>query len=238
MTTADRTPARVRSSSRPQLVRASYRLVAFLALTALCSVCGAAPRMFDVPLHKVTPVLLAEAVNHYVEAGEAEAVRELRDLAWTNTSNFDFDGWYERGIRIGWLCRILFEPIGANVLRPPGFGGLTGIPEQTMSANDWPLLPIAHAGSSYFVLDNSYLLGGSPESGQAYLQYSQQNGVFRKQRVAVPSREQAIKDALALRSSKEWRSLKWEDSGQGWSYSRDEASAWQFIRDQAISIGE
>ena len=107
-----------------------------------------------------------------------------------------------------------------------------------MFAGNWPLLPVAHAGISYFVLDQSYLLGGLPETGQAYIQYSQQNGVFRKRRVIVPSRAQAIKDALALRSSKEWRALKWKSSGQGWSYSLNEVVAWRVIRDQAISIDE
>lgn len=215
------------------------RLVASLALTLLCSVCSAAPRLFDVPLDAVTPVLLAEAVNHYVEAGEADAVKELRELAWTNASDFGyfFDG-YERGIKIGWLCRILFEPADTVALRPPRFGALAGIPEMTMSDRDWPLHPIAHAGISYFVLDHSYLVGGLPETGRAYIQYSQQHGIFRKQRVAVPSRTQAIKDALALRSSKEWRTLKWKANRQGWSYSLNEVTAWQFVRDQAISVDE
>lgn len=239
MTIAIHTRARGRNSSQPSSVQVQYRLVAFLALTVLSSVCGAAPRLFDVRLDQVTPALLAEAVNHYVEAGETEAVKELRDLTWTNTSNFGyfFDG-YERGIKIGWLCRILFESADATVLRPPMFGALTGIPEMTMSVSDWPLQPVAHAGLSYFVLDHSYLGGGFPETAQAYIQYSQKNGVFRKQRIAVPSKSQAIKDALTLRSSKEWRALRWQASGQGWSYSLNEMAAWQFIRDQAISIDE
>jgi hypothetical protein len=54
----------------------------------------------------------------------------------------------------------------------------------------------------------------------------------------VPTREQAIKDALALRASTEWQSLRWKDSGEGWSYTLSETGAWHAVLDQAIAIEE
>jgi hypothetical protein len=52
----------------------------------------------------------------------------------------------------------------------------------------------------------------------------------------VPTRAQALQDAAALPKSKAWRDIKWEDSGEDWSYGYDEGDAWKFIQEQAESI--
>lgn len=217
-----------------------YRIATALGLALLHSISVAAPRLFDLPLAAVTPALLAEAANHYVALGETEAMKELGELARSSSppvSGF-FDG-DDRDIQICWLCRILFEPTGgAPALRPPGFGGLPVIPARSIRTDRWPLIPLARSGSSHFVLDHAYLIAGLPESASQYLDYSRRHGTFRQQPLPVPTREQAIRDALALRASTQWQSLRWKDSGKGWSYTLSEASAWHAVLDQAIAIGE
>jgi hypothetical protein len=42
--------------------------------------------------------------------------------------------------------------------------------------------------------------------------------------------------AVSGRKSKAWTDIKWEDSGDGWSYTMDEGQAWKFIQKQAESI--
>lgn len=215
-----------------------YRIVAALSLVLLHSMSVAAPRLFDVPLASVTPALLAEAANHYVALGETEAMKELGGLARSSSplARGFFDG---NDIRIGWLCRILFEQgRGSPSSRPPGFGGLTDFPERNMRPDHWPLFPLARSGTSHFVLGHSYLIGGLPEFASQYLDYSRQHGTFRQRPLPVPTREQAIKDALALRASTEWQSLRWKDSGEGWSYTLSETGAWHAVLDQAIAIEE
>lgn len=84
-------------------------------------------------------------------------------------------------------------------------------------------------------MSEGYLLAGVPEDPRAYIDYCRTNGVFRKTKVTVPTKTQALKDAAALRKSKAWTDIKWTDSGQNWSYTMDEGWAWEFIQKQADS---
>lgn len=184
--------------------------------------CGATPRLFQ--QQDFTAASLAEAVNHFVDLGEVTAVQELRALALSK----EFPD-HRTNVRIGWVCRILFDPKRTEPLRPPLFGVLS-LPYRTMPLKNWPRYPVALYGSTYFVLSEGYRGGGVPEDPKDYLLYCQTNGVFRKSKVLVPSSEQALKDAAALRKSKAWAVIKWKDSGY------DEESAWEFIQKQAESI--
>jgi hypothetical protein len=62
---------------------------------------------------------LAEAANHYVALGEEAATKELESLTsdWTE----DRKGGFSTNERIGWICRILFQPKGKEPLRAPAF---------------------------------------------------------------------------------------------------------------------
>lgn len=176
---------------------------------------------------------LAEAVNHYVALGEKEGLKELKSasLDW-NTNRLDR---FSRNERIGWVCRILFEPRGKEPLRGPAYGGLS-LPRNTMSLSRWPLYPVAHSGSTYFVLAEGYRLAGFPEDPKDYLDYCQINGKFRTEQIPMPTRPQALKDLEQLRQSEAWKIIKWKDSGQGFSYSMSEQEVWDFMKSQTEKL--
>jgi len=195
----------------------------------------ATPQLF---LQKTfTAASFAEAANHFVNLGEGAAVRQLRGLALDQRKDLtEHDGWSVNE-RIGWMCRVLFEEKTNTFIRPPGFGELS-LPWNTMPLTSWPLYPVALSGSTYFVLSEGYSLNGIAEDPKDYIQYCRTNGVFRKTILVVPTREIAMKDVAALRQSKAWTSIKWNDSGENgnWSYHMSEDWAWAFIQQQAESI--
>ena len=178
---------------------------------------------------------LAAAVNYFIALGEESAVRELSAIA----PDHDFKRYLNKGFnlpeRVGWVCRILFQPKGNQPLRAPGYGGLE-LPDLTMPLACWPLYPVAASGSSFFVLSEGYSLFGVPEHPERYLAYCRVEGVFRKQPIPVPTRAQAQKDLLALRQSPEWKAIQWEDCGPGTYYTMSEEWTWRFIQTQADGI--
>src|SRR5258708_26076264 len=63
-----------------------------------------------------TCATLADAVNHFVGIGEDASVKELQELALVEATEAEQNrGFNTRGFsvneRIGWVCRILFEPM-------------------------------------------------------------------------------------------------------------------------------
>lgn len=198
-----------------------------VVLWTLQAACGAVPRLFQEK--EFTSGSFAEAVNHFIAMGEDAAIKELQVLAAGEDTNT------KRGFslneRVGWMCRVLFEPKAAN-LRPPSFGALD-LPYHSMPSESWPLYPVALSGSTYFVFSEGYSCGGLPEVSRAYIAYCRQAGVFRKKPIHVPSIILARLDADALRCSAAWKAIKWKDSGENWSYTMDELRAWEFIQKQA-----
>ncbi len=194
--------------------------------------CAETPKLFLA--RPFTCADLGEATNHFVALGEEAAIKELEGL----TSDWEKDhkpGRFSRNERVGWVCRILFQPKGEEPLRPPGFGGLS-LPWESMPLKAWPLYPVAACGKSYFVLSEGYRLRGLAEDPRAYLKYCRAHGKFRTERVPVPTRAQALNDLEGLRESDAWKAIKWTDSGQGFSYTFSEAWAWRFIEKQANTI--
>lgn len=102
----------------------------------------------------------ADAVNHYVDMGEAKAIESLKALAGSKPQGHMPD---RVEVRMAFTCRVLFESKGKEPLRAPGFGGLINLPYNTMPLENWPLYPVVCTGSSYFVLSEAYVLGGVPE---------------------------------------------------------------------------
>ena len=201
-----------------------------------------------------TAASLTEAVNHYVDMGEAATLEELdhflaEDSARTNNL---FNRGYSVDERIGWLLRILYLPkpgvpmtipkTGVRVpgrvvpLRPPDFGWL-GIPEKSMAAEQWPLFPLALSGSTYIVLKEGYTQKASSETIQHYMKYCRDNGDFRKTPVAVPTRQSALKDIEAFQQSERWKAIPWMNNG-GIGFPRGEEWTLQFIHRQARNIPE
>ena len=182
-----------------------------------------APRFF----RELSAGAFAQAVNHFVSLGESASIQELKSLCEVS------------GFRTAFLCRVLYEG-KEGPIRPPGFGGLE-LPVHTMPYTNWPIYPVAHSGSSYFVLGEDYMLGGIAEEPEDYVDYCHSNGVFRTTPIPVPTRDQAIKDAIALRESQAWKAIQWTDASglhpdrrnEMWSYEIPEESVWDYILEQA-----
>jgi hypothetical protein len=102
-----------------------------------------------------------------------------------------------------------------------------------MPVKRWPLFPVALAGSTYFVLSEGYALAGYPEPVEEYIQYCREHGGFRTASLAAPTRARALSDLEEMRRSAAWKAIRWQDRGQGFSYSFDEGWVWEFIRKQA-----
>lgn len=181
----------------------------------------------------------AKSINHFVALGENAAVRELYKLAAENNERCDCDEKGEgidRDARIAWICRVLFEPRGSKPLRGPLYGS-PGVPYLSMPEEDWPLLPVAKQGLSYFVLSRGYFLAsGAPEEPERYIEYCTSHGTFRKSPVPVPTRAQAIRDALMLQDTPRWSAIKWKDAGHNWSYTYSKAATREFVEGQADRI--
>jgi hypothetical protein len=204
---------------------------------------GAAPCQAEVPRlfreKSLTCVTLAEAVNHYVALGEEKGLKELESLAldWESDFKHSRDKGFTINHRIGYVCRIVFEPKGKEPLRQPGFGA-PSLPYISMPLTSWPLYPVAASGSSYFVLSEYWMIMGIPEKPKEYLKYCRNNGKFRKEAVPIPTRAQALKDLESLRQSKAWKAIKWKDSEPGLSYEISEEWVFSRIKPQAENIPE
>jgi hypothetical protein len=176
-----------------------------------------------------TCATLAEAVNHYVTLGEKTALKDLESakLNWDE----DFRDGFSRNERVGWVCRVLFQPKKKEPLRGPLYGG-HHLPWNSMPLTSWPLYPVASSGSTHFVLSEGYSLAGKPERPKDYLDYCRTKGKFRTESVPTPTKLQALKDLEKLRRSAAWTAIKWKDSGQGFSYMMSEDWCWAFIKAQ------
>ncbi len=185
-----------------------------------------------------TSATLAEAANHYIAIGEASSLKELEQLAAQENSAAEyFQGkGFSVGERIGWVCRIVYQPRDRFPLRAPKFGELP-MPEKTMPAEKWPLFPVALSGSTYFVLKQGYAPHGTPEEVTHYLAYCKRNGIFRNTQVAVPTKEQAATDAAALRKSLPWQAIQWENN-DGFNFPMGEQLTYGFIQKQANAIAD
>jgi len=183
-----------------------------------------------------TCATLADAVNHFVSLGEDAAVTELEQLSEVEATEAEQNrGFNTRGFsineRIGWVCRILFEPKNGAYIRAPKFGKLD-IPEKYMPIAKWPLFPVVLSGSTYFVMAESYSDdNNTPEEPKHYIEYCKENGNFRKTPVKVAVKAQILKDAAALRQSAPWQAIQWLDDS-GYSYPLGEQWTWGFIQKQ------
>ena len=213
--------------------------VALLATATLPPGEGDTPALFRMREAAISPRMLAEAVNHFVAVGEQATIRELEALAAPPKSQDAAEVHREIRTRerIGWVCRILYQPKGGKPLRPPMYGA-HHLPVKSMPLKDWPLYPVAASGSTYFILSEGYFLAGYPEHPLDYLDYCRREGRFRKDPIPLPTREQAMKDAARLRQSGAWKAIKWLDQGKGARNELVEDDTWQFIERQAEAIKE
>jgi hypothetical protein len=181
-------------------------------------------------------VTLEDAANHFVGLGEDAAVKELEQLSEVeaaeakNNRGFDTRG-FSINERIGWVCRILFEPKNGPYIRAPEFGKLD-IPERYMPIAKWPLYPVVLSGSTYFVMAESYSAGNNTqEKPKHYIEYCEEKGNFRKTPVKIATKAQILKDADALKQSAPWQAIRWQDDS-GFSYPLGAQWTWAFIQKQ------
>jgi len=215
----------------------NFSSVLFSFALTLAVACGKTPDLFLT--EEYNPAILAKAVNHYVSIGEKASIQELNRLSPDLISESGGDPFarYRRATRIGWVCRILFEPKpGAVPLRQPSYGALS-LPYLSMPQNLWPLYPLVRSGSSYLVLADGYLLGGVPENPKDYLRYCRTTGVFRKAPVPVPTKQQALSDTATLWESAPWKAIRWKAETQGTTYSYSEDYVRAFLTQQAEAVG-
>lgn len=208
------------------------RSIIILMLATLQVACGSVPRLFEAKAY--TPIDFAEAVNHFVNLGEKNAIAELEKLS-SERQKYNSNG-ISVVERVGWMCRVLFEGKGGQALRAPKFGVLEFLPPPDLMTTNWPQFPITKSGSTYFVLWEGYItIGGDPglEEPSAYVEYCRQNGVFRKQPVPVPTSSEAIQGLAALKNSEAWKSIKWSYLYQGTKCTLTEKYVWTFIEGQA-----
>jgi hypothetical protein len=201
-----------------------------------------------------TSASLAEAANHYVTLGEQATFNELESLIAENSThtNRPSSRGYSVDERIAWILRIVYvpkDPIPMHVaktgawlpgvivqLRPPNFGTLQ-LPIGSMPAEKWPLYPLALSGSTYSVLKERYNPMSASETINHYMEYCRDNGAFRKTPVAMPTREQALKDVGQIRQSDAWKAIKWVNN-DAIGFPFGEEWTWNFIQTQARTIPE
>jgi hypothetical protein len=188
------------------------------------------PRLFrETSFNSAT---LAAAVNHFVAIGEEATVKELVALSAKPPAGRE----WVTDERIGWVCRILFAPKGQKPLRPPMYGALAFVPDESMPPERWPLFPVALSGETYFVLGQGYSVEGVAEPARDYVAYCRENGIFRRTPVLVPTRAQAVKDAAALERSAAWQAIQWKDASSQRNASFREDWLRRIIRSEVETI--
>ena len=176
----------------------------------------------------------AVAANYFMAMGEEGAAKKIAFLATNAGSNRLRTHWKHR---LGWMCRILYEPKGKEPLRMGGFGS-PFIPYRTMPLEQWPHFPLVLSGDTYFVLVEGYGTTGRPETLVRYLNYCRQEGNFRKTPVALPDRKKALEDFALLTNSDSWKAIKWHESEGSPTYSFSEQGALARLKAQAENIPE
>lgn len=179
----------------------------------------------DYPKRLVTPARLtckewAEVANYFIDEGEADASAELLRIAGT--------GKGKANVRVCLICRILFQPKSGQ-LRRPALGDLS-LPSVPQSS--WPEYPLFQQDGVWFELDENYRPGGNPELASKYIDYCQSNGRFRKDKLPVPTHEQAMSAYGALQGTKRWRAIPWSDSDLHSSYTYDRGWTLDLLRSQ------
>jgi hypothetical protein len=205
-------------------------MICLLVLSRTCTTFAGPPEFMSAPDFSCHSI--ATAVNYYVDLGERETLIELKALLEDRDPEKVTLGELHIQTRVGWICRILFMPKSDEPLRSPRWGSEL-LPWMSMPLSRWPMYPVAQSGVSFFVLAQARSLEGRPENMIEYLDYCSQFGRFRDKHVTVPNRSTAIADAVALRESNEWKTIKWIDRMGNSSYSFSEPHIHEFILSQA-----
>ena len=177
------------------------------------------------------PDLAIESANVFISSGEVNAYDSLLRMARQTNNSFAETRRINRNI--SYLARLLFLPANTNqILHPPRVGAFISMPYGSMFETNWPTLPFEIVNDVPLSLQLG-IAGGIPEPAERYLEYSKANGRFRDRPFPTPTIQTVSNAMTQLFDSPKWHSLKWKDSGLGWSYELDEESAkssiWQQV---------
>ena len=142
------------------------------------------------------------AANELIALREKEAIRVLRGELAAATE------YSKESFRVYMACRVLFTPKGKEPLRRARFGK-SGLPEESMPMNSWPMFPIVQSNSSFFMFVEDYEGTGIPERLSSYLDYCVEQGAFRTQPLPVPAREECERNLKTLLESMSWNRIRW-----------------------------
>jgi hypothetical protein len=141
--------------------------------------------------YKVTAYITAAA--RLQKMGREPACQTLLQAAQTNRESQ----------QIIVLCRMLFTQRSTSEFRRPLIGGAHFFGDTDYP--HWPLEPIELVDGVPFLITQGYVLGGVPESADAYLQYCMTNCDWSTARFREPTAKQK-RDALAkLVTSSKWK---------------------------------
>lgn len=227
------------------------RLLAVVSFVT-ASVFGQSPVLPVLERKEIGPQDLARSANALIELGEERACGVLvsRVTNFAHTKGFCGDE------RIGWLCRLIFDPSdkvvpatramspggpvvrrtprmadGRYPVRRPLFGGLA-LPHRSMPITSWPRYPVAVQDGVPFVLAEGYTLAGLPEDPRKYIAHCRKHGRFRTQLYRVPDRATAERALEALFASSRWTAIRWKFVGKGERYTISESWRKKSLREQ------
>lgn len=201
----------------------------------------------------------ARSANVYIALGEEEGIKLLE----SQVGLWDGKG-FTKNERIGWLCRVLFEPksptrdeppkkvmspggpvlVGgakkgapAKPIRNPWFGAVS-LPYKTMPLSRWPKFPVAVEDDVPFVLAEGLMLAGRPEDPKAYIAHCRKHGKFRTKKFAIPNRKTAAAALDKLIGSARWKKIAWSHKSKNNSYTISEKWTIEKIREQVKNTSE
>jgi hypothetical protein len=167
------------------------------------------------------------SANTLIAAGQNSACAALKKFA---KAKRDFLTDYEVDQKICHLCRLVFvSRTHAEPLRAPRLGAPELLPLHSMKDSDWPYMPFAIVNDVPLSLTLGYRLEGIAERPEDYLGYCMSNGDFRSTPFPVPTTNTASIALNTILKSQAWATLKWNDSGNGWSYTLDEDYAKEML---------
>lgn len=184
----------------------------------------------DIAVWNYSPDLAVQTANKFITTSPSNAIKALKEVT---TIKIPLSEQYDANQKICHLCRLIFvAKTPANPLRAPMLGAPGLLPYMSMRPSDWPYMPFAIVDNVPLSLTSGYDIVGKPESAVSYVSYCISNGVLRAKPYPIPTVATASNALNKLFASETWRSLKWEDSGQGWSYTESEDYAKQSLRKQ------
>ena len=195
---------------------------------------------------------LARSANALIALGEEKAVKELE----SRITDWGRGKGYCTNERIGWLCRLLFDPrpvtksadpgptpggrprttkVGSRPIRRPLFGALT-LPYKSMPLSRWPKYPLAIQDGVAFVLSEGYMLGGMPEHPGQYIAHCRKHGTFRRTPFTIPDRPTASRALEKLLRSPRWKAIRWSHEEKNLKYFVDEGGCIDGLKSQVKRV--